>query len=82
MSTSEGAPAKDLLEAMIHADVLEIFVLIPQVDQAKFSSWVSRAPDEESRWRRINGLVLALKLGPLQTGPQVDGAVTGVAGTE
>jgi len=66
------------VEAMIHADVLEIFVLLPEIDQAKFSSWVSRAPDEESRWRRINGLVLALKLGPLQK-PQVHDAASGTA---
>jgi hypothetical protein len=64
---------------MIHADVREIFALLPQVDQAKFSSWVSRALDKESRWRRINGLVLALKLGPLQIGPRVDDTATGAA---
>ena len=62
---------------MIQADVLEIFVLLPPDDQAKFSLWVSRAPDDESRWRRINGFVLALKLGPLQVGPRADDAATG-----
>ena len=78
MSPSDRTPPADLVEAMVHADVLEIFVLLPEVDQAKFSSWVSRAPDKESRWRRINGLVLALKLGPLQTS-RVDDAATGTA---
>ena len=78
MSSSEKRPSEDLLEAMIHADVLEVFVLLPEIDQSKFSSWVGRAPDKESRWRRINGLVLALKLGPLQA-PGVDDAATGTA---
>ena len=71
---------EDLLDAMVRSDVLEIFVLLPEIDQQRFSNWIGKARDNESHWRRINALVLALRLGPLQPPPAlVENAAVGVA---
>ena len=82
MNPSGGITPDDLLDAMARADVLEIFVRLPEADQKKFSSWIGKARDVESHWRRINALVLALRLGPLQIGPPAQDAATGAAGPE
>ena len=64
MSIEERFPARDLREALAGADVLEVFRRLPRVDQHRFSHWVEIARDDESHWRRIHALVLALRTGP------------------
>jgi hypothetical protein len=66
MSTSEKFSAEDTMEAMAAADVLDTFCQLPQADQAKFTRWIGKARNDESHWRRVNALVLALRTGPLQ----------------
>jgi Bacteriocin-protection, YdeI or OmpD-Associated len=52
---------------------LDSFRRLPAPEQARFARWIEMAHDEESRLRRIEALVLALRLGPLgspdETGP-------------
>jgi uncharacterized protein YdeI (YjbR/CyaY-like superfamily) len=64
--TTDRITADDLLDAMAMADVLETFLLLPPVDQEKFASWIGKARDNESHWRRINALVMAMTSGFLQ----------------
>jgi len=68
MSADEKITVEDLLDAMREADVLEVFVQLPPADQDKFAVWIGKARDEESHWRRINALMLALRTGPLYPG--------------
>jgi hypothetical protein len=57
--------ADDLLDTLAAADVLETFLRLPQEEQDNFARWIGKSRDDESHWRRINALVLALRLGPL-----------------
>jgi ferric-dicitrate binding protein FerR (iron transport regulator) len=66
MSTQEKISTEGMIQAMAAADVLETFCQLPQEDQAKFSRWIGKARDDESHWRRINALLMALRTGPLQ----------------
>jgi len=59
---------EDLLDAMADADVLETFRSLSPIDQQRFSNWITKARDDESHWRRIEALVLALRIGPLGSG--------------
>lgn len=65
-----SAPGKntpeDFMNAMILADVLEIFRSLPLSAQDEFSAWVAKARDDGSLWQRIDALVLALRTGMLQ----------------
>lgn len=54
-----------LLETMATADVLEIFHSLPAETQVKFQSWIDKARNASSQWRRIDALVLAMRIGPL-----------------
>jgi hypothetical protein len=67
MSASEEITPDDLLNAMVGADVLETFCQLPRADQEKFSYWIGKARDDESHWRRIHALVLALRSGPIHS---------------
>jgi hypothetical protein len=55
----------DLLEALKIADVWEIYCKLPQANQDEFARWLNSAQDQTARWRRIDALVLALRLSPL-----------------
>lgn len=66
MSAQPTITAEDLIEAMVQADVLETFCRLPQAEQAKFSRWIGKARNDASHWQRIQALVLALRMGPLQ----------------
>lgn len=55
----------DLLESLRIADVWEVFCALPRVNQDEFARWIESAPDQGARWRRIDALVLALRLSPL-----------------
>jgi uncharacterized protein YdeI (YjbR/CyaY-like superfamily) len=60
------AARKAFREVLATYDVLETFELLPEAEQEKFSSWIENASSDESRWRRIEAFVLALRVGPLQ----------------
>ena len=68
MSSAETITADDLLDALARHDVLETFCQLPTIDQEKFSRLIGKARSNDSHWRRIEALVLALKAGPLQPG--------------
>lgn len=57
--------ADDLLDTLAAADALDTFLRLPPEDQERFSAWIGKSRDDESHWRRINALTLALKMGPL-----------------
>ena len=56
---------QDLLEALRIADVWEIYCSLPTQNQDEFGRWIDKSPDQAARWRRIDALVLALRLSPL-----------------
>jgi Bacteriocin-protection, YdeI or OmpD-Associated len=58
------APA-DVLEALRIADVWETYYALPRANQDEFARWIEIAPNQAARWRRIDALVLALRLSPL-----------------
>ena len=60
--------ADDLLDTLAAADALETFLRLPMEDQDNFARWIGKSRDDESHWRRINALVLAMRMGPLRTG--------------
>ena len=60
--------ADDLLDTLAAADALETFLRLPRADQDKFARWIGKSRDDESHWRRINALALAIRMGPLQAG--------------
>ncbi len=57
--------ADDLLDTLAAADVLETFLHLPQEDQDAFARWIGMSRDDESHWRRINALALAMRLCPM-----------------
>ena len=74
MSSAEKLSVEDLLDALARADVLETFSRLRPEDQQKFSRWVGKARNTASHWQRINALVLAMRIGPLEpVRPRVSG---------
>ena len=67
MISAERITADELLEILATSDALETFCLLPQADQDNFSRWVGQARDNKSHWRRIQALVLAMRVGPMQS---------------
>jgi uncharacterized protein YdeI (YjbR/CyaY-like superfamily) len=57
----------DLLEALRYADVWEVYCSLPEKNQQEFAGWIASSRDQAARWRRIDALVLALRLSPLVT---------------
>ncbi|MDQ3645837.1 MAG: hypothetical protein M3345_02760 [Actinomycetota bacterium] len=66
VSVPESTAAQHIVDALAGANVLETFCRLPQADQENFSSWIIKARDESSHWRRIDALVLAMRLGTLR----------------
>ncbi|HYO61104.1 MAG TPA: YdeI/OmpD-associated family protein [Actinomycetota bacterium] len=66
--TEQGSEitADDLLDALAAADALETFLRLPPEAQEHFALWIGKSRDDESHWRRINALALALRMGPLR----------------
>jgi Bacteriocin-protection, YdeI or OmpD-Associated len=56
---------QDLLEALRLADVWEVYCSLPEPNKDEFARWIDKSPDQAARWRRIDALVLALRLSPL-----------------
>ena len=65
MSSENMITAEDLLDTLAAADALETFLRLPQEEQDRFAAWIGRSRDDESAWRRINALTLAIRMGPL-----------------
>ena len=57
---------KDLHDVLVTYDVLETFNRLPREDQDRFFRWIGAARDDDSYWMRVEALVLALRVGPLQ----------------
>jgi molybdopterin converting factor small subunit len=68
MTASGEMITHDLEEAMSEADVLALFQKLPPADRERFSRWIALARDDESLWRRIEIVVMALRMGPLEPG--------------
>ena len=66
MSTPELITVDDVMEALATSGVLETFCQLPVIDQERFSRLIGEARNDESQWRRIEALVMALKTGPFQ----------------
>jgi len=66
-AAAEKITAMDLLDVLDTAGALETFNRLPQADQENFKSWIGRARNNISHWRRIDALVLAMITGPLQS---------------
>ena len=68
MTSEEGGKitAEDLLETLAAADALQTFLRLPPEDRENFIRWIGKSRDDESHWRRINALVLAIRMGPFQ----------------
>jgi hypothetical protein len=62
---STASAPDDLLEALRIADVWELYCSLPIGNQDEFARWIQHSPDQAARWRRIDALVLALRLSPL-----------------
>lgn len=58
---------QDLLSSLKIADVWEVYCSLPQTNRDEFALWIEKSPDQAARWRRIDALVLALRLSPLVT---------------
>jgi hypothetical protein len=56
--------ADDLLDTLAAAGVLDTFLHLPEEDRDNFARWIGMSRDDESHWRRINALALAMKVGP------------------
>jgi hypothetical protein len=65
MAPARSSSSADLHDALLSADVLRTYDRLPAANQDQFSSWIEHSHDDESRWRRINALVLALRMAPL-----------------
>ena len=74
MSAASETPGSELRAALREADSLETFQSLPRPAQDNLSRWIDKARDDESRWRRIEALVLAMRISPLQS--QVPPATT------
>lgn len=62
----------ELLAAFAATDSLPAFRQLPLADQENFFRWIEKATDEESRWRRIDALVLAMRISCLRLEGRVE----------
>lgn len=56
----------ELLTAFAATDSLDAFRRLPLGEQEEFFKWIQKAPDEGSRWRRTDALVLAMRISCLR----------------
>ena len=66
MRTQQRSVEEELLAALVATDSLEAFRQLPLRDQENFFRWIEKAPAEESRWRRTDALVLAMRISCLR----------------
>lgn len=65
MSVPQQNPTNDLLHALVAAGAVEAFQRLPLEEQDKFLAWIEKAPDAEAYRRRIDILVVAIRMAPL-----------------
>ena len=58
---------EDLFRSLASADALTNFHRLPEAQQDRFIDWINKARDDEAHWRRIDILVLAMRMGPPAT---------------
>jgi hypothetical protein len=54
----------DVLVALKESDVLKLFSRLPREDQANFLRWIGMTADRDSRRRRTDAIVLAMRTSP------------------
>lgn len=64
MKSPDPLPADDLGQALVEADALETFEALPAEERDRFRAWIAKARDDESHWRRIEILCLAMRMAP------------------
>lgn len=64
MNIPERKQTDDLLRALNAADALDNFQALPLEEQERFSTWIARSQDDEGYWRRIDILVLGMRMAP------------------
>lgn len=64
MNDPERHQTDDLLRALREADALENFQALPLEEQDRFWAWIAKSRDEEGYWRRIEILVLGMRMAP------------------
>lgn len=69
MTSDRKITADDLLDTLASVDALETFLRLPVEAQDSFAMWIGKAADDESHWRRINALAMAMRMGPLEPRP-------------
>ena len=72
MRAQQRSVEEELLAAFAATDSLAIFRDLPLVDQEYFFRWIEKAPDAESRWRRTDALVLAMRISCLRLDGHID----------
>ena len=68
MSSPQQDPTSDLLQALVAAGVVETFQALPLAEQDKFLIWIENAPDADAYRRRIDILVMGIRMAPLSDG--------------
>lgn len=70
MNVPERKQTDDLLRALRAADALDNFQALPLEEQERFSNWIARSRDDEGYWRRIDILVMGMRMAPPLNAPQ------------
>lgn len=60
----------DLLRALIEADALDNFQALPLEEQERFWTWIAKSRDDEGYWRRIDILVMGMRMAPRIEAPR------------
>lgn len=64
MSIPAREDMDDLHRALVAADALASFERLPLAEQERFMAWIAKARDDEAYWRRIDILVLGMRMAP------------------
>lgn len=67
MKIPERSQRDDLLRALAGSAALDRFQALPLEDQDRFWAWIAKSRDEEAYWRRIDILVIAMRVAPPST---------------
>lgn len=66
MSVVEGVASDDLHVALTTFDGLDTFRSLSVAEQQKFVAWIAKARGEAAYWGRIDSLVMAMRVTPVQ----------------
>lgn len=76
--TPRGIASEDLFNSLTAADALDTFLSLPEKDRHTFEEWIERAHDDDARWRRIDTLVMAMRVAPRIEGTDPPGRVVDI----